>query len=371
MIYATRYNELPNAIQVRSILKKIQNQVPVKHLMPTERVVDGEDKYLLTHLANGRFVIKPNITKQGVLYYGNNNGEEYKEKFRLKYYPTVKDEQNIHDQLMYNNVRLEQFKLLVESFPLFKLLDKGIDIPGIDLKFSLGNPYGLAAAYGLPSPYLNLTSSMDVALFYATNKYNEETNQFEPVDEKDEKRGIVYMYRVLQPLGQTSSLSTLGVEVFPRTFNSRNFLALVSPTVNFNEEDYIFGLTFKQTRDASEYFNDLFKKGELLQPQDDFLGAKLNSIKKQIFEDAIDINLRKNPDDSKEKNERFLKSQKLNITSGSPKFSKSDLLHVDLLGLWGNFISKISPLNDSDSKIKEYLKQLPGLEKYSKYFEIK
>ena len=72
MIYKRdKYDELPDAFQVRSLLKKIQDITPVKHLMPTERVVDGEDKYLLTHLANGRFVIKPNITKQGVLYYGN------------------------------------------------------------------------------------------------------------------------------------------------------------------------------------------------------------------------------------------------------------------------------------------------------------
>lgn len=56
MIYKRdKYDELPDAFQVRSLLKKIQDITPVKHLMPTERVVDGEDKYLLTHLANGRF----------------------------------------------------------------------------------------------------------------------------------------------------------------------------------------------------------------------------------------------------------------------------------------------------------------------------
>lgn len=117
MIYKRdKYDELPDAFQVRSLLKKIQDITPVKHLMPTERVVDGEDKYLLTHLANGRFVIKPNITKQGVLYYGNYNGDKFKEKFISKYYTTQTEFKEIHDELMYNNVRLEQFKLLVETF---------------------------------------------------------------------------------------------------------------------------------------------------------------------------------------------------------------------------------------------------------------
>ena len=88
---------LPDAIQVRTLLNKMQDQTPVKHLMPTERVVDGDNKYFLTHLANGRFIIKSNITQQGVLYYGNSNGEEYKEHFKTKYYPSGNNVKNLHD----------------------------------------------------------------------------------------------------------------------------------------------------------------------------------------------------------------------------------------------------------------------------------
>lgn len=63
MIYKNE-NLYPKASQIASILKKMQANISVLHLTPTEHVVDGEDKYLLSHLANGRFVIKPNITKQ-------------------------------------------------------------------------------------------------------------------------------------------------------------------------------------------------------------------------------------------------------------------------------------------------------------------
>ena len=84
--------------------------------------LDAYNKYLLTHLANGRFVIKPNITQQGVLYYGNSNGEEYKEHFKTKYYPSGNNVKELHDELMYHNVLLEQFALLVKTFPLLLYL---------------------------------------------------------------------------------------------------------------------------------------------------------------------------------------------------------------------------------------------------------
>ena len=123
MIYHNKdINILPDAIQVRTLLNKMQDQTPVKHLMPTECVVDGDNKYLLTHLANGRFVIEPNITQQGVLYYGNSNGEEYKEHFKTKYYPLGNNVKELHDELMYHNVLLEQFALLVKTFPLLLYL---------------------------------------------------------------------------------------------------------------------------------------------------------------------------------------------------------------------------------------------------------
>lgn len=68
--YNSDFNSLPDALQLRPLLSSIQNKVPVRHLMPTERVVEDESKYILTHLSNGCFSLKPNITHQGVLFYG-------------------------------------------------------------------------------------------------------------------------------------------------------------------------------------------------------------------------------------------------------------------------------------------------------------
>lgn len=370
MIYQNKDKSiLPDAIQVRTLLNKMQDQTPVKHLMPTERVVDGDNNYLLTHLANGRFVIKPNITQQGVLYYGNSNGEAYKEHFKTKYYPSGNNVKELHDELMYHNVLLEQFALLVKSFPLFKLLDEGILIPELDINFSLGNPYTLAAAYGLPSPFINLTASKDVAMFYATNEYDANTGVYKPAEEGT--LGIVYLYRITTPLGQTSELSTLGVQIFPRTFNTKQFSYVLGPGEEFNDKSNVFGLTFIQNKEASKYYLDMFDGGKKLLPTNDFLTLKWNSIKDDIYQAAVDINLKKNPDDKRDDNIKALKNKiRRDIIEGLPIFTKADLAHTDLESIWNSFIEKIYPLNESDVKIVEYLKQLPSKEEYACYFNL-
>ena len=73
MIYKnTDSQKLPDALELRRVLNIFQDRFPVKHLMPSESIVDGaEDKYLLTQLSDGMTVLKPNITHQGLLFYGN------------------------------------------------------------------------------------------------------------------------------------------------------------------------------------------------------------------------------------------------------------------------------------------------------------
>lgn len=142
MIYQnTDFTKLPDALELRRILNIFQDRFPVKHLMPSESIVDGaEDKYLLTQLSDGMTVLKPNITHQGLLFYGNS--EFNPKRFVLPYF---KDPN--HDNMLERNVKLEQFKLLIESFPLYAMLKNGIDLPKSNIKIRMENPYGIASAY--------------------------------------------------------------------------------------------------------------------------------------------------------------------------------------------------------------------------------
>lgn len=78
--------KLPDSKEMGRILAMMQDSIPVEHLMPFERMIGDEDAYILTRLSNGRFSIKPNITHQGLLYYGNSNFESVKDRLLPNYY---------------------------------------------------------------------------------------------------------------------------------------------------------------------------------------------------------------------------------------------------------------------------------------------
>lgn len=71
-------------------------------------------------------------------------------------------------------------------------------------------------------------------MFYATNEYDADKGVYKPA--KEGTLGIVYLYRITTPLGQTSELSTLGVQIFPRTMNTKQFSYVLGPGEEFNEK---------------------------------------------------------------------------------------------------------------------------------------
>ena len=74
-----------NHARIDELLMMLRNAVerfPVLHLSPVDRIVDSRDEYVLNRLASGRYALKPNITRQGILFRGDSH---YHEVFRTRY----------------------------------------------------------------------------------------------------------------------------------------------------------------------------------------------------------------------------------------------------------------------------------------------
>lgn len=362
--------KLPDSKQMGRMLAMMQDRVSVQHLMPFEKMVGDEDAYILTRLSNGRFSIKPNITHQGLLYYGNCDFETVKKGLKPLYYRRLSNGcEPAHDEFMEYNVLLEQFRMLVESFPLYRLLNEGIDVND-RLTIRVGNAYALASAYGLKAPYMNLTSDIDIAMFYATHKFDDTTNSFVPADEKTV--GVVYAYCLPMQFGMTPGLSTLGKQVFPRTFFNKQFLLGMNRTDDFNKNKMVNGFTFRQTKDGSDFYGKIFDEGKQLLPVDDFLVKKWKNYSKVIFREALLCNLKQNPKDDIEKNIEILENKGYEIKEGMPKFLKEDLLNVDLLEIWETICEDLVAGGSVryDGDIEEFFEQVPNMDKYKSYFNV-
>ena len=371
MIFENQDKEkLPDSKEMGRILAMMQDELPVQHLMPFERMVGDEDAYILTRLSNGRFSIKPNITHQGLLYYGNCDFSAVENECKPRYYQKDKDGNAPgHDSFMESNVLMEQFRMLVETFPLYRLLNNGIRVDN-RATIKVGNPYGLASAYGVNAPYMNLTSDIDVAMFYATHRYDTSKKKFVAAEEGS--LGIVYTMALPLQFGMMPGLSTLGRQVFPRTFSNKQFLLGMSMNDDFNKNPLVNGFTFRQSAQGSELYGKWFDGGNTLVPQDDFLMKKWQSCSNKIFGDALECNLKKNPKDDFEQNKKILREKGFEYVDGSPAFSKEDLLDVDLLDIWENICDDLVVGGSVRCKcdIVEFLEQVPYMDAYKSYFNV-
>lgn len=302
------------------ILKDAKKRFPVMHLSPFDKIVDGEG-YVVSKQIDGTYSFKPNITRQGILFRGDSG-------YRA----------NSADNAYYaqDEAQLQaKFINLIESFPLYRMFKRGVELPdGRIVKFE--NPYALAYAYGLKTPFVGLSSDLDVASFFAVARWDSDEQKFKVVTEG---KGVLSSYELRQPLNQVRSLTALSLQVFRRTFRQKSYVLQIKDREAFYSLNAVTGFQFTHN---SEISNEIFKKfegGELLAPTDDILWTKW---------------------------------RKLRLSGNvNPCFTREDLketyLHIE--DYWRDFVGLINFV-DNDNEAKAFLRGLPHEEPYARYFDL-
>lgn len=67
-IYSSQ--DIVNIADVQKIYLDALKKFPVMHLSPFEKIIDGDNGYVMSRQMNGNLSLKPNITKQGLLFRG-------------------------------------------------------------------------------------------------------------------------------------------------------------------------------------------------------------------------------------------------------------------------------------------------------------
>ena len=155
MIYNAEYNNLPTLDELVDNLNYALAQQPVLHLNPLERLVQRRDCFVVTRLMSGRYSLKPNIGYSCALFRGEST-----------VHPTCKPVflRNWKDRCTIENIKRNEFELLLNSHPIYQLFRDGIQLTD-KLRFIMENPYGIAMSYGFPTQLLSLTSDINIASF--------------------------------------------------------------------------------------------------------------------------------------------------------------------------------------------------------------
>lgn len=322
MIYtAPNREQLPTIGQVMTMVRDLMSQMPIRHRMPYDEPVEGDDLFLLNRTASGLFTLKPNITMQPCLFYGDNDYHRIK---RTTWSALDKN------SLIVDNVLREELEVTMRSHPLYQLFRNGI--PTRRNPVRIRNPFGIATAYGFPSPMISFSSSLDVAAFFATHRQNAQTGQWTAIPERNEHGeinvGVLYMLELAMPFPMMLGLSVIGMQAFQRPGAQRLFALNLTDEGNLNSHRFVTGFQFRQhPEDIAEIARD-FQNGDLLTP-DELIAHKANDIlsTKRVSEVAFAVNCGNNPHQDYAANRRKLEEAGIEIVEDAGHLYSEDELN--------------------------------------------
>ena len=331
------------------------------------------NKFVMTRLRSGHYSLKPNLHHRKFLFRGES---EFHSLCKPNLFRSPKQRRFTRELL-----KGQEMKLLMLSHPLVQLLDLGVELCGELYRFEM-NLFGLTQHYYNKTSFLDLTSDPQVAAFFATTKYDDKEDIYLPIEEKGSKIGVLYYYAldinqdfVERMDGSKSPLSTIGLQVFPRSGRQKGFLYGFHPGENFNELAQVQAVRFYQRSDVSRRIWSAFDEGRTLFPEDILMKhwRRENAGSSVVSNRTIKLNQMFNPEMTLEQVEAEARSLGLEIKDYLPRFSEAELdeyyAAVKNDGYWQNFCSQIHIPGDKDGKMMQALLSLPHNPRYRWAFE--
>lgn len=323
-----------------------------------------DDKFIVCRLASKRFSLKPNLHGHRFLYRG-----------QTKYYkdcaPSLfrnRDQDYFIDEM----VRGQEEQLLMLSHPLVRLLDHGIELCGQRFIFEM-NLYGLTQHYYNKTSFIDLTSDVFVSAFFATNKYVASSDTYVPIADGI---GCLYLYELKEGFDfKFTPLSTIGLQVFPRSGVQRGFLYGMDKGQNFNDVDTLRILKFHHHENVSRKYNMMYDGGQKLFPEDILTHHWLtyNENPKKISRLTAKYNAYRNRHMQETEESIAAKLIKNDYTIGDyiPAFTEEELqeYYFSKTDFWEKFCDKIYFSGDKKGELHRQMVDIKNRPEYRWAFE--
>lgn len=316
-----------------------------------------------------KFAFKPNLKNRAFLFRGQSGFYDPSTPSLLR---------KKKGRFVVENIFYEEFVLALKDHPLIRLFWDGIELCGHRYFFEV-TYYGLAQHYGFKTRVMDLTSDLDVAKFFAVTDYNEKTDTYSPVI--DESRYGVFYYwdnvrhpLVFQPIFG-GNLSSIGLQVFPRSGRQKGFLFSMYREQNFNDIPFVRYKLFRHDAAISKQIYKMARRGKLYFPEDELSSlAQRIRCSKILSGKAFSKNLESNPKDDKNANYNDCKASGIDIDFFKEHITFNDI-EKDMFrkkikkGFWMEFCNQIVFPNDKEGVIMNEFINLPNNPAYKKYFQ--
>lgn len=217
---------------------------------------------------DGRIMLIPAAMDYAVLFRGQSG-------FYNPCQPTLYRGNKTEQDIFICRLKQVEFELLISNIPVVKYFRH---------KNYLVDTKGLAQHYGLDTDVLDLTSSFDVASFFAMCDYDKENDVY--VTKKEDKQyiGYIYAYPALfeampgtnePPTFYSDRVSCIGLQPFERPGRQSGFSIELKSGSSFH--GYIY--SFSYTKKDSEFIHENFNQAGRRLWERDIISERANLIK--------------------------------------------------------------------------------------------
>lgn len=161
-------------------------------------------------------------------------------------------------------LRTVAFENLLELHPYIKFL-KTMNFADSEIYI---NNTAIAQHYELKTPYLDLTSSFDVASFFATCEFDSDIGEYKPYT-KLENLGVIYVYNEMANFSDKElKFEYLGWQGLPRPEEQKGSIFHLKYNDDFNTLSGVKKYYFRHSISTSRKIWNQFKQGKALFPND-------------------------------------------------------------------------------------------------------
>ena len=321
------------------------------------------------------FTLKPNLRGKKFLYRGQS--QDYPKPCTPNLF---RDESKTY--FLDDMIWTQEMELLLLSHPLVKLLGQGIEIMHDRFRI-LMNFGGLAQHYYHKTRFLDLTSDINAAKFFATTNYDSNSDEYHPVHKTD-KLGMIYCYELQMP-GAFShhkgyALSVIGKQVFMRSGAQHGFLLDMDKGMDLKTMPQVKKFYFRHNPAISDEIFRLSDYGKKYFTMDILEEAWKTEYKQRlengiVSADTVRLNVSRNTGETFDSICKKLKDRNINVDSTYHPSFAPDLLDKYYKsikeGWWEEFCSDIYFRGGDAELYKDCLMRIPKRTEYRWAFEKK
>ena len=276
MLSQKEIDALPTILDVVEHISKMENDMLLRigvSIIPGDAFLD-EGRYTFVSETWNRNVVRLMPVSPTPYTYYRGQSKCYEPCQPSLFRMNAKGKLPSEEDIAYNRIKICEFELLLATHPVFCELSHNISV----------NPVALAQHYGLTTEYLDITNSKWVAAFFASTRYDYDTDTYHPVGrDYGDGYGVMYISKPYENGEERDEFFAknvvIGYQYFERPTKQSSFGYKMRPGEDFNNSPYFEKVFFRHDLVASQIVYDMSYKQRRFIPKD-----SLSRLARQIAE---------------------------------------------------------------------------------------